>query len=409
MKLTRNLYDCDEVCLSIMWSIVHEQRYQTAFWVQELIDSHYHRDLIRVLFRTWIWHAISSDPKWIDYLRNETDLSDLPNYHLLSQSLIDAICSRGIDHRLWTTLVIGGYLTKDSGGGGDGGDGGGVDHIDDVTLDTILQLTYHGSILDAWLIMCNDMVSSYNLLSEHGIDMIKDFDIYIDSDSDTSFENQTKIHWNIIVLCAIIVRTYAIELEKSYTNIKKFSTETEDKILTYPVLSDDIAGYINNIKTLNGKQRRIYSIPVECLYGQCARGLMYNQTHRLHVLYDIYKTLESEQQGSFWYNNEQIAIYSNDVSNEEFHMQYFPDDIPDEWSREDQLKSHGYGVYETSDVPVITLEKMASIWFPDVIPVAPPVGIILSFDEIAELYCDETGDEYAANELVTLMTTMGMN
>jgi hypothetical protein len=36
-----------------------------------------------------------------------------------------------------------------------------------------------------------------------------------------------------------------------------------------------------------------------------------------------------------------------------FMNEYFPDDIPDEWSRADQEKSHGYGVNQTNDKPLL--------------------------------------------------------
>ena len=38
---------------------------------------------------------------------------------------------------------------------------------------------------------------------------------------------------------------------------------------------------------------------------------------------------------------------------EEFYEKYFPDDIPDEWSKKDQQKSHGDGVLGPNDKPTI--------------------------------------------------------
>jgi hypothetical protein len=31
------------------------------------------------------------------------------------------------------------------------------------------------------------------------------------------------IHWNIIMICAVLVREYALKMDESNTNIKKFS------------------------------------------------------------------------------------------------------------------------------------------------------------------------------------------
>ena len=45
------------------------------------------------------------------------------------------------------------------------------------------------------------------------------------------------------------------------------------------------------------------------------------------------------------------VIFPDDDTLEQFFDTYFPDDIPDEWSKEDQLKSHGRGVQETAPPP----------------------------------------------------------
>jgi hypothetical protein len=48
-----------------------------------------------------------------------------------------------------------------------------------------------------------------------------------------------------------------------------------------------------------------------------------------------------------------VITWHSDDKMEEFYDQYFPDDIPDEWSKEDKLKSHGDGVLGPSDKPNI--------------------------------------------------------
>ena len=42
-----------------------------------------------------------------------------------------------------------------------------------------------------------------------------------------------------------------------------------------------------------------------------------------------------------------------DKDYESFMDWYFPDDIPDEWSLEDQKKSHGNGVNQSNDKPIL--------------------------------------------------------
>ena len=52
--------------------------------------------------------------------------------------------------------------------------------------------------------------------------------------------------------------------------------------------------------------------------------------------------------------NEQGQIeWQSDDKMEEFYDTYFPDDIPDEWSKRDKEKSHGDGVLGPTDKPTI--------------------------------------------------------
>jgi hypothetical protein len=45
-----------------------------------------------------------------------------------------------------------------------------------------------------------------------------------------------------------------------------------------------------------------------------------------------------------------------------FYAATFPDDIPDEWSLTDQMRSHGRGVLRASE-SAISLSRLGSIWF----------------------------------------------
>jgi hypothetical protein len=47
------------------------------------------------------------------------------------------------------------------------------------------------------------------------------------------------------------------------------------------------------------------------------------------------------------------TFMDNTDAYEVFCTNYFPNDIPDEWSLEEQLKSHGIGVNQSSDLPVL--------------------------------------------------------
>ena len=57
------------------------------------------------------------------------------------------------------------------------------------------------------------------------------------------------------------------------------------------------------------------------------------------------------------------AVRSDDAVREWFYDTYFPDDIPDEWSRIDQAKSHGGGVLQRG--ATATLADWVRRWFGD--------------------------------------------
>ena len=57
------------------------------------------------------------------------------------------------------------------------------------------------------------------------------------------------------------------------------------------------------------------------------------------------------------------AVRSDDAVREWFYDTFFPDDIPDEWSRADQAKSHGGGVLQRG--MEATLAEWVRRWFGD--------------------------------------------
>jgi hypothetical protein len=61
---------------------------------------------------------------------------------------------------------------------------------------------------------------------------------------------------------------------------------------------------------------------------------------------EVFETFEAFQDDSLQYDT--------------FFDYYFSDDIPDEWSLEEQERSHGYGVLEKDETP--KLEKFIAIW-----------------------------------------------
>ena len=68
---------------------------------------------------------------------------------------------------------------------------------------------------------------------------------------------------------------------------------------------------------------------------------------------------------------------------------YFPDDIPDEWSLDDQMKSHGFGVNQKEDKPIlrryihrwIDMKSNCKIWNKETIVITAIMNIENDFTE----------------------------
>ena len=107
------------------------------------------------------------------------------------------------------------------------------------------------------------------------------------------------------------------------------------------------------IKKQGQRQGRIYFIEKEALYGICS------SEPSLEEIYNIYPLLKKAT--PFWQRIVAGYNINDDTAKEEFYSDWFPDDIPDEWSLEDQQKSHRK---EAGDKEIDPL-KFASIYFRD--------------------------------------------
>ncbi len=123
----------------------------------------------------------------------------------------------------------------------------------------------------------------------------------------------------------------------------------------------EIQEAIEEWASLTGRRlRRVFQIPHECLYMRTKRGLLSN---KVSTLSDLYAISDSTLEGCPFWNRvlEEEVPWLDDDRKEAFYELYFPDDIPDEWSREAQEKSHGFGALINNEVP--TLKKYRDRWF----------------------------------------------
>jgi len=105
------------------------------------------------------------------------------------------------------------------------------------------------------------------------------------------------------------------------------------------------------------RKSRLYAIPVEALHADTTRGRIPSKYTNIDDVRDPVQVLP--EGCTFWQNTLRsngikideatgATVFPDDTALESFYDTHFPDDIPDEWSIEDQLKSHGRGVQETA-------------------------------------------------------------
>lgn len=101
------------------------------------------------------------------------------------------------------------------------------------------------------------------------------------------------------------------------------------------------------------RKARIYEIPTEALTPTTTRGSLAVRYTNIGELRDPVPSLfegcawwraRLEEAGATQDEETGAVVFQSDDALEAFYAAHFPDDIPDEWSLEDQLKSHGRGL-----------------------------------------------------------------
>jgi hypothetical protein len=106
---------------------------------------------------------------------------------------------------------------------------------------------------------------------------------------------------------------------------------------------------------LTKKKRRIYTIPKDCLYGRTYRGTLSYQDSNDEELHEPHYLVQNQYiYSSILERYKNFKEFYDDAEEYgQFMDWYFPDDIPDEWSKVEREKSHGVGVNQKSDTPNI--------------------------------------------------------
>ena len=214
-------------------------------------------------------------------------------------------------------------------------------------MDTFIRTTLLGKYIYAWKQYIQLDKKDYELLKNISVIKHNNIEIIDLLEQLNSFENVPKIYIDCAIIC--ILCTHKSILETAKGSMRSIDSDTYEKIKMYNTI-------------IGRKKRRIYEIPKLCLYGKTKRGTMTYDENNLHELYDPDYIIENSNviesltnlYGSY-------EAFTEDVEQvDKFNNWYFPDDIPDEWSLEYQKKSHGVGVNQKTDKPL--LRRYLSRW-----------------------------------------------
>jgi hypothetical protein len=354
MPLSRHFYSLDEVQAALQYTTTRNVPSESLFWCQELILSGCIGETISTLFQSWLWNTGPLRLQWLidawkTLASNELTEDDV----LLATYRLSSIHHTCRDNSLWNILVL---TAKNP-----------DEMPDTVTRKSppvypssdekevyFIRAMFQGKARAAWWIsqyIDNDrlwiLIEWYN--ENINIAFKDQYIICLEAlkgyDQLLGYKSE---EYDVITRAAAVIMM-CVDSEKQITSFKPLGQIDKDNLQ----ILDELAASIGR------RDRRVYQIPTSCLYGATLRGTYKWSQNNLTQLYNIEKYLVG---CPFW--DEVLAEYAevdekgnitwnSDDAMEEFYTKYFPDDIPDEWSKKDQLKSHGDGVLSPTDKPNI--------------------------------------------------------
>lgn len=355
MGLSRHFYSQDELENALLYTTSRNNPTEALFWSQELILSGYASETISILFKSWLFNTSIIKLQWLidAYTTLATDeISE--DAILLATYRLSTIHHSNRDTSLWNILVLTiqnpnkmpDTITRKTPT---------VIPSDDTKEIYFIRAVVQGKSQSAWWIsqyiqeervwellnwFIENIHTKYATQYKVCLEALKCYDKLLGYKSNS---------YDIITRC-VAVLMMCINEKQQDQSFKPLISE----------IDTDNTEFLNELsKSVGRKERRVYSIPTACLYGITMRGRMRWSQNNLTQLYNIEENLVG---CSFWdeilqeyatVSEKGIINWHSDNKMEEFYKTYFEDDIPDEWSKKDQLKSHGDGILGPNEKPTI--------------------------------------------------------
>ena len=336
MSLSRHFYALDEVHSALQYSSTRNDRAETLFWCNELLRSGCVSETISTLLESWLWNKGPFCLSWILHAfstlgGDECSEEDV----LLSAYQLSCVSYLKRDHSMWSILSL---------------------HALNVPCDRVGPKTIpHPFTDDQEIYLVRAIVQgraycAWCMVQQMKWDRVRAIlTWYIDHMSFTSlktclscFEEYEKLlgyrapEYDTVFRCLSVI------------TICLSPSQQEESFRPLPSSLDD-PSRIDHWNSLLGTKARVYSIPQSALYGRTLRGRMRWTQSTVSQLNNIEPHLIGcpfweEAISEYGTILKSTILWNSDDDREAFYQRYFPDDIPDEWTKSEKAKSHGEGI-----------------------------------------------------------------
>ena len=317
MELTRNLYRLEEVKASLIFCLVNGKTKSALFWCEEILASECGWILGEVLIKSWIWYACPYDVALIYDIRNadyDCDVDDaiiqivLRLMAAIQKGERNVICTLTLGLR---THPTGGYTKKSK----------------DPTEQKKTEI--HHILSDA---ACRGLDNRMWYYLSRNLDFSPNLGLLI-----RGSKKEKKIIGNTIqTLMNLSLNEGYKLLALAACCIVISCRKAKRKIICQKLDFDGVPNHRLSIASWLAKQGkrsgRIFDVESVGILGL-------RKQNSMQEIWDIYPSLKEGT--PFWKRITGAYNLADDSSRELFYDTWFPNDIPDEWSLDDQKKSHG--------------------------------------------------------------------
>jgi len=309
-----------------------------------MLCSGYESEAVSTLFESWLWQRGPFYLRWLIDLIKPLDANTVTHEDIMGAAL--KLSSFGEwDNSLWLLLTC---------------DLSAVDRVTPKTpafvpigcSEEVLYLyraIYQGKACSAWAMV---QIMAKRLSAGIVWPLLREYGSYVSAEYEACFmilENYETLlgyksdAYDTVILCLAVLMLCLSDKKRGTSCMRRV---VPPRMLTIPV---------------GTKAARMYSVPSVALYGT-KRGLSLCSQYHVQGLHDIEKAIKG---CPFWDNAlkeyRRQGKWVSDDALEAFYDEYFPDDIPDEWSKEEKMKSHGQGLLNKGEK--MTLARYARIHF----------------------------------------------